>query len=688
MKETEERDTKHSIQAVPKESGELREPKQNEANPANAQNTLPPDTPETRKPDAAESAHYTAQKLLQAPFTPWLHANAPFTSLRGKRRLCARLQKLPWLLAGLGLGAICFALSYSVASHFLFTDTLSSNLLSFGAFRQLLYGLLSRGKIVFPLLLFAFVAGVVTMSSFLFSWLAQKLRTRKQQNKTPKVDDQAQKPYKWHALPLLDHPENPVPDPESQESQPEKSSKARQEKWETGINESELKHEQTEEQTEQEEHATQTRQEPLTPHAPNRNEEPGGQFPFQLQFLLGKKAEYRLQKLLVSGSSLLGLLLALVTLPGLDPNMKASAALLFGAGLLWVGSLCAMILRNQYKQGMESRFQSALQQLYHSPGPSNAYSQLSAVHTLYALAFVEAGNFQQQVLSEFQNILKLTRSSWYQSTYSNYPSVLVEEVLRRLLSAVDFRQFLPGQTKKQKGSKAMQLWQKWRYYRLFLHNFQTFRAFCEGSTVSLLSQIPNNGISQVTARSGHNPRFILKNYYLVGINLSGLRIQEAHFQNCQLSHSNWTHSDVSDCSLSSCLLDQAIFYRSAWRRFLWNTNTARELELEDSFLLQGNIERCNLQGTQSRRMGQMGKGWSMQHCLLRECRLSHSIFLLDNWQGVTASGCEGYSTLLSLRGRLFHWEQSATEPAESGAPNADTERANLGRHLEIKVAKN
>ena len=637
------------------------------------------------------------------------------------------------------LGTRCnlLLLSYSLASHFLFPDPLSlaasallpngGNSSPFGALRQLLYGILSRGNILFQLLLFAFVAGVVTLLSFLCSWLAQKFQ--KQLHRATETDAQ-----KLHTLPLLDRTDNLEPQSESQtkevpEPQQEELEKVSQEIWQepgTNTNESELhnscddcepiqeqpiRNEAILEQTEQpaqKEAAAQSGWESAAPHSAHRTAEPGGQFRFQLQFLLGKKAEYRLQKLLVIGSSLIAALLALVFLlphfnSGLNygPNWGISrdifVALLFGAGFLWAGNLCALVLRNQYKQGMESRFQGALQQLYQAPGPSNVYSQLNAVHTLYALAFVEAGGFQQQVLSEFQNILKLTRSSWYQSTYSSYPSVLVEEVLRRLLSAADFRQFLPdkannGQTDKRRPGKMMQLWQKWQFYRLFLRDFQTFRAFREGATVSLLSQISNDGLpkrippNRKTTNDRLPSRFVLKNYYLVGVNLSKLRIQEAHFQNCQLSHSNWANSDISDCSLSSCLLDQAILYGSAWRRFLWNTNTARELELEDSFLLQGNIEHCNLQGTQNRRMAQIGKGWSMQHCLLRECQLSHSIFLLDNWQGVTASGCEGYSTLLSLRGQLFHWEEAAESP--KGARNAESaDKPKLGGHLEIKEAK-
>ena len=99
MEQTEEHDAKHSTQAVPKEKEQTEKPV--EEHSANTPNTLPPDTIEP-------AAHYNAQKLLQEPFTPWLHAGAPVTSLHGKRRFCARLQKLPWLLAGLGLGAICF----------------------------------------------------------------------------------------------------------------------------------------------------------------------------------------------------------------------------------------------------------------------------------------------------------------------------------------------------------------------------------------------------------------------------------------------------------------------------------------------------------------------------------------------------------------------------------------------------
>ena len=250
MEQIEEHDAKHSTQAVPKEKEQTEKPV--EEHSANTPNTLPPETMETRKPETAEpAAHYTAQKLLQEPFTPWLHAGAPVTSLHGKRRLCARLQKLPWLLAGLGLGAVCFVLSYSLASHFLFPDPLSlaSSALSsnggnsppFEALRQLLYGILSRGNILFQLLLFAFVAGVVTLLSFLCSWLAQKFQ--KQLHRATETDAQ-----KLHTLPLLDRTDNLEPQSESQtkevpEPQQEELEEASREIWQeppgTSTNESE-----------------------------------------------------------------------------------------------------------------------------------------------------------------------------------------------------------------------------------------------------------------------------------------------------------------------------------------------------------------------------------------------------------------------------------------------------------------
>ena len=731
---------------------------------ANSMRAAQPNAPDKHAQEYAQEharEHYAAtQKLLQAPDAATSARILP-TSLRGKQRLCARLQKLPQILVAFGLAILCFLFSYWLASRFLFSAspalfsassalTSSGNEPSFGqlgALLQLWHGLLSSGNHWFPLLLFAVIAGLVTLCGFLlssfcsFSSWVQKRQKQKNKFLKKKFAEQFQisptEPQKLSAPPHLPNPKNLRPasmletpeateSPESQKAQTQRAAEAQNgespvhEKLPEELHKEWPEEYQSERQAEPPEvcypNAARHTAEPEQPQESRESKESGeleepkeqsewsGRFSLQLQFLLGKKAEYRRQRLLVIGFGLLGALLALAAalpaLPG-PSGFRVFAALLFGTGFAFGGKLCAMLLRGQYKQGMESRFHSALQQLYQPPHPAGAHNQTRAVHTLYALAFVEAESFEQPVHREFQNILKQTRNPWYQNTYSECPSVLVEETLRCLLSAVDFGRLstlwagkAAQKQNRQTGiaTKTARLWQQWRYYKLFLKNFQTFRAFREGATVSLLNCIPNENISPKAVRRKKGQkrgRFVLENYYFVGVNLSGLRITEAHFQNCRLIRSNWAHSDTSDCSLSSCLLDQAILSGSSWRRFLWNANTAREAELEGSFLLQGNIECCDLQGTQNR----TGTGWIMRHCLLRECRISHSVFLLDNWQGVTASGCEGHSTLISLRGQLCAWENlengESRENEENGESSKSEEniREQIGKHLEIKEAK-
>ncbi len=412
-------------------------------------------------------------------------------------------------------------------------------------------------------------------------------------------------------------------------------------------------------------------------------EQQSGPFYFSLKFLLHKKSVYVLQSLLTGLFDLVCILFAL----GFPGQLTRPLVLLFALGFLLIGTLYLIILHNQYIQGMENLFQSTLQQIYQHSSPTNSYNQLNAANMLYAFAFVEARYFQSRVITEFQNILKLTRSSWYQTQYSNSPAILVEEVLRKLLSAVDFQQLLlNGPHSQSSGTVPGQLpifssqerrLREWTYYCLFLKNFQSLRAFRDRATVSLLSQMRSGGRSNLRSEGARSksgsqgqrmPHFVLENYYFVGINLSQLRIKEAHFQNCQLSHSTWAHSELSDCSISSCRLDQIILYRSRWRRFLWTGNTAREIDVEQSSFLQGNIKYCNLQGTQS----QSGSNWRVQHCLLQECDLNHSVFCLDSWQSVQASSCSWGSTLLSIDGELYHWE-------------AEELAAVLGKCLQIKA---
>ncbi len=385
------------------------------------------------------------------------------------------------------------------------------------------------------------------------------------------------------------------------------------------------------------------------------------QFHFSLQFLLRRKLVYRLQSLAAIFVSLLSIVLAMSYVVDILP-----IALLFFALFLLAGIFFLIYLRNQYVTNQEHIFQSMLQQIYQYSSPTNSYNQLNAVNMLYALAFTEARYFQKRVIIEFQNILKLTRSSWYQTKYNNSPSILVEEVLRKLLSAVNFRQLLAY---KQIIHIPMffrcNLLREYLYHGLFLKSFQSFQAFRSQATVSLLSQMGEENQPRKENRRAKSP-FVLENYYLVGMNLSNLRVKEAHFQNCQLSRSNWANSDLSDCNISSCRLEQAIFYRSSWRRFLWTANTACDLEFEHCLFLQGNLKYCNLGGIQS------NNSWKLQHCLLQECDLNHSVLYIETWQSVKASSCKWNGALLYLEAEFY---------------TVDTENlANiLGNRLQIKA---
>ena len=412
----------------------------------------------------------------------------------------------------------------------------------------------------------------------------------------------------------------------------------------------------------------------------NRN----GQFYANLHFLLHKKFSLYVQGFTVVLSSLA---CALITL-GFLGQVPGKLLFLFSILFLFIGALFTLILRNQYSQGMEALYQNLLQQIYQHSSPTNSYKQLDAISMLYGLAFVEARYFQARVIAEFQNVLKLTRSSWYQARYSQSPSILVEEVLRKLLSAVDFcHLLLGGRTKPDTAtfySTMQNLFREWLYHRLFLKDFQKFGAFRHHATVGLLSHMdklrqasgsrtsldkPPNGLSQPPVQDQRIlPYFVLENYYLVGTNLSKLRVTEAHFQNCQLSHSNWSGSKLSDCSISSCHLDQVILYRSSWRRFLWAGNTAREIDVEHCSFLQGNLRDCDLQGIQN----PLDSHWHLRHCLLQECRLGNSTISIDCWQNVKASSCDWSSTLLSIAGELY-------------SPESEAETETLSKHLEIKA---
>ena len=368
-------------------------------------------------------------------------------------------------------------------------------------------------------------------------------------------------------------------------------------------------------------------------------------FYFSMQFLLRKKWIYFFQSFIIG---LLSVFCASGTFFSID---LFPIAILFAVVILIFSAFFLLLIRNQYMQGLENLFQSMVQQIYQNFSPTNSYNQLNAVNMLYALAFVEAVAFQERVTVEFQSILKLTRSSWYQTKYSNSPSILVEEALRRLLSAINFRQLLFGETNVGKASFLLlrrHFLRDWCYHFLFLKYFQSFQSFRDHATVSLLSHMGKARKQNRMPRAGVH--FVLENYYLVGINLSKLRIKEAHFQNCQLSHSTWANSELIDCSISSCRFDQVILYRSDWRRFLWTANTAREIDVEYCSFLQGNFKYCNLQGIQS------GNHWKMQHCFLQECSLNHSTFCIDNWSNIKASNCNWHGVLLSFKEQLYSME--------------------------------
>ncbi|WGK68717.1 pentapeptide repeat-containing protein [Candidatus Haliotispira prima] len=663
-----------------------------------------------------EEFDYTAQTMLQAPIETSYRWKDPLRnafagkSNRKAGRSGAGRSKRSLFFASLTLAFFCFLLTYGIASLFYLQVPLPEHDLSLLQYLRRLLAY-SQGNILLILFFIAFFSIAVTASIILLFQSVRKLQRIFRQGikplpakhpvsepmnaglsphfvqpQTGRDREREHKPQTPQASSFateentLGRPDVGTTEPVDPETVPDGSvpDKVQKAGFIRALKSSA-------------EAKTKTRPEAAsTPGRPNQEarqhydtEQQNEQFYSSLKFLLRKKWNYSLQSLM---TILSGLLCILLTISYLG-QIISPLLWLFGAVFLMVSTLSLTILRNQYIQSMETLFQSTLLQIYQYSGPTNSYNQLHAVNMLYAFAFAEARYFQNRVIAEFQNILKLTRSSWYQTKYNNSPSILVEEALRKWLSAVDFRQllfankstaFTGSPDRPAIFSKQIRHLHEWLYYLLFLKDFQKLGAFRDQATVSLLSRTDANGpgsdyprnYSDKTNRPGGYlpPHFVLENYYLVGINLSNLRITEAHFRDCQLSHSNWTNSDLSDCSISSCHLDQIILYQSCWRRFLWHANTAREIDIEQCFFLQGNIKYCNLQGIQSRQ----DSGWKMQHCLLQECDLNHSTFCLDGWQNVKASGCGWNSTLLSLNGELYHRQSEELPPA-------------LDKHLQIKA---
>lgn len=284
--------------------------------------------------------------------------------------------------------------------------------------------------------------------------------------------------------------------------------------------------------------------------------------------------------------------LAPILLGGL--NVAVLGLFILSSLLLLCGLLA--IIGLQHRQSLEHSYQNALQLLYQG----NSVGQRSAINELCALVIFAPQTYQRQVLRHFLGILGQTQESWYQHRYASKPSVLVQSILRVLVSSIklDSLQRLDGLY-----SNVMQ----WLYRRKF--------ELAKGEAVNLFNQ---------------EKSLKLSNLYLVGADFSGLRLAEVSVHNCQLSQSLWAYSVISDFSILDSQLDQADLRNSEWRRAYFQNALMRELLVERTFMLQVNIEGCNIQGLRNHADAPL----AMEHCLIQDSDLRRSQLFLHKWTSV------------------------------------------------------